>query len=318
MKGIAHFISGVALTSFCPWAVEAASRGNPLYFILGGAFGVLPDTLDFKFYRFFYRHDLLISPTGKPEDPQIIADKLAGAIEESRSKKDPVRVKLNTLRKGADLWQQYSLKFDQENSAILVRYGPLVNTGQTPIPGTLSKDAPVGYAKLSCPIKLSYEAETTVDIFDGPSFSFQKTNGKITIHFLPWHRSWTHSLIIGCGLGLLIALPAGWGAGVISCGAYSIHILEDQLGFMGSNLFFPFSSRRTAGMRYIHSGNSAANFLTVWLSCLLIFWNLSRLTPGLTQDISLLQVLLLGLILPAVVVLILHNLLNQFQSPAGS
>ena len=48
MKGIAHFISGVAAASFFPWSVQAAVEGNPMYFILGGAFGILPDTLDFK------------------------------------------------------------------------------------------------------------------------------------------------------------------------------------------------------------------------------------------------------------------------------
>jgi hypothetical protein len=62
MKGIAHFVTGVAAASFLPWSIEAALRGDPLYFILGGAFGLLPDTIDFKFYRFFYRHDVYIEP----------------------------------------------------------------------------------------------------------------------------------------------------------------------------------------------------------------------------------------------------------------
>ena len=39
MKGISHFISGVAAASFCPWTVQAAIEGNPMYFVLGGAFG---------------------------------------------------------------------------------------------------------------------------------------------------------------------------------------------------------------------------------------------------------------------------------------
>ena len=60
MKGIAHFSSGIAAASFFPWSVQAAAEGNPLYFILGGIFGLLPDTADFKFYRFFYRHDVNI------------------------------------------------------------------------------------------------------------------------------------------------------------------------------------------------------------------------------------------------------------------
>ncbi len=54
MKGFSHFMSGVAVASFCPWSIDAALQGNPLFFVLGGACGILPDTLDFKVYRFFY------------------------------------------------------------------------------------------------------------------------------------------------------------------------------------------------------------------------------------------------------------------------
>ena len=71
MKGFSHFMSGVAVASFGPWAVDAALHGNPIFFILGGACGILPDTLDFKFYRFFYKHDVYTRlPTlfGNPSD----------------------------------------------------------------------------------------------------------------------------------------------------------------------------------------------------------------------------------------------------------
>ncbi|HKL21631.1 MAG TPA: hypothetical protein VJ904_07485, partial [Tichowtungia sp.] len=71
MKGIAHFISGVTVASFCPWTIEAAQNGNPAYFILGAVAGILPDTVDFKFYRFFYHHDLQVEPCfGKPTPPK--------------------------------------------------------------------------------------------------------------------------------------------------------------------------------------------------------------------------------------------------------
>ena len=62
MKGLTHFMTGVAAASCFPAAVEAGSRGNPLYFILGGVFGILPDTIDFKFLRFFQRRDIEITP----------------------------------------------------------------------------------------------------------------------------------------------------------------------------------------------------------------------------------------------------------------
>ena len=67
MKGIAHFSLGIAAASCFPAAVQAGAEGNPLYFILGGIFGLLPDTLDFKFYRFIYSHDVEITPDDQDE-----------------------------------------------------------------------------------------------------------------------------------------------------------------------------------------------------------------------------------------------------------
>ncbi|MDW7991044.1 MAG: hypothetical protein RMK65_02665 [Anaerolineae bacterium] len=47
MKGITHFLTGVALTTFFPEVVHQAADGSPP--VLGGVAGILPDTLDFKF-----------------------------------------------------------------------------------------------------------------------------------------------------------------------------------------------------------------------------------------------------------------------------
>ena len=81
MKGFSHFMSGVAVASFCPWSIDAALQGNPLFFVLGGACGILPDTLDFKVYRFFYKHDIYITPDPGNPDPQYIADEMARAMD---------------------------------------------------------------------------------------------------------------------------------------------------------------------------------------------------------------------------------------------
>ncbi|NKB22844.1 MAG: hypothetical protein GKR87_00285 [Kiritimatiellae bacterium] len=93
--------------------MNAAIEGNPLYFILGGAFGLLPDTLDFRFYRFFYKHDIYIDPDPHHPDPQKIATTLAEAVDQAHEQGRDVRIKLNTIRKGVDYWQQYSVNFDQ-------------------------------------------------------------------------------------------------------------------------------------------------------------------------------------------------------------
>ena len=54
MKGIAHFITGVALATFFPEVVQSGAQGSLLP-MLGGIAGILPDTLDFKFARYLKR-----------------------------------------------------------------------------------------------------------------------------------------------------------------------------------------------------------------------------------------------------------------------
>ena len=106
MKGFTHFTAGLAAASFFPGAVTAAASGNPLYFILGGAFGILPDTLDFKFYRFFVKHDMEVIPDPNRADPQMIADAVAYAVNRAALTGKPVRIRLNTIPCGADCWRQ--------------------------------------------------------------------------------------------------------------------------------------------------------------------------------------------------------------------
>ena len=71
MKGLTHFVTGVALASCWPEAVQSASQGNPVFFLLGGIGGLLPDTADFKFARYFFRHDVEIIPDPVRPDPQL-------------------------------------------------------------------------------------------------------------------------------------------------------------------------------------------------------------------------------------------------------
>ena len=54
MKGIAHFITGVAIATMFPEVVEQAAGGSLLP-VLGGIAGILPDTIDFRFTRYLYR-----------------------------------------------------------------------------------------------------------------------------------------------------------------------------------------------------------------------------------------------------------------------
>ena len=264
MKGIAHFISGVTVASFCPWAVEAAQNGNPAYFILGAVAGILPDTVDFKFYRFFYNHDIQIEPHPDQFDPQPIADAVAEAV--SRAAEDRrTTLKLATIKMGADNWRQYRVKIDVEAGEVRVQFGPVVSTGQVPQPDSLPEPRPVGLAKFDAPILQSYEPTYTVDIFDGPSFAFKRNEaGQVEIDFLPWHRNWSHSLTVGALLAAIAAIWT-WQAGVVVFGAYIIHVIEDQMGHMGSNLFFPITKKRAPGFKMMHSGDAFPNFAGGWV-----------------------------------------------------
>ncbi len=315
MKGFSHFMTGVAAASCFPWSVQAATEGNPLYFILGGAFGLLPDTMDFKVYRFFYKHDLYIDPDPSERDPQAIADAIAGALEQAHRENREVRVKLNTIRMGVDYWQQYMVRFDPDEGEVQVRFGPVVNTGQVPVPGTHEEITRVGRARVSVPYRNTYEAVTTVDIFDGPSFSMAPAkDGAVEVAFLPWHRTWSHSLLTGVFFGILGGLLWGWQAGVIIPVAFAAHVLEDQLGHMGSNLFWPITKRRFAGLQHMHATDAVPNFLAVWLCCLLIFWNLYRVMDDPLIVFGLPSLLLFGAVLPLGAFALVHWFLTRKES----
>ena len=310
MKGISHFSIGVAAASCFPAAVEAGAAGNPLYFILGGAFGLLPDTLDFKFTRFFYKHDVEVTPDPNAPDPQVIADSVAHAVNRAVETQRPFKLKLDTIRLGTDRWRRYDMTFDIPRQRVVVRFGPEVDTGGTPIEGTEPERPLEAEAPLACRVKLDYLATTTVDIFDGPIFKMRPLDdGTVTPEFIPWHRAWSHSFLIGLLVGAICGVFYGPLALFVAVAAFAGHVLADQLGYMGSNLLYPLTKERTRGFKLMHSGQSWPNFTAVWCSCLVIFWNLYRAGSGL-PPLSPLKLLVVGLVLPALAV----NLLWRWQA----
>ena len=118
---------------------------------------------------------------------------------------------------------------------------------------------------------------------------------------------------MGALYAALGALVWDWRAAAVICAGNAAHVLEDQLGLMGSNLFFPFTRRRMAGLKLMRSGDALPNFAAVWLSCLLIFWNIARYAPPshLTTGLSLWKILLVGAVAPAAIVLLLFWLLKR-------
>ncbi|NTU66074.1 MAG: hypothetical protein HGB05_22385 [Chloroflexi bacterium] len=125
MKGISHFLAGVAAATFVPGVVESAAQGSYLI-VLGGLFGLLPDTLDFKFARYFEQH-VNIDPDPANLDPQIMASAVAAETGKA------IRVQLHNIPLGPNRWRQYRIRFDSERNEIVVTIGPIVNAAQAPL-----------------------------------------------------------------------------------------------------------------------------------------------------------------------------------------
>jgi membrane-bound metal-dependent hydrolase YbcI (DUF457 family) len=283
MKGISHFITGVAIATFFPEVVRAGAAGTLLP-MLGGIGGILPDTIDFKFARYWEKFDVEIDP-GLSPDAEKIADVLVAAMRQAYETGKDVNLVAHTIRVGADLWREYAIRFIPDSDEIAVRVGPLVNTGQVPLAGSEPPGAAEVRRKVGVPVRNTYSAEYKVNIFSGPTFRFAREGDQVRVHFLDWHHRWTHSLLlavaIGAVMGALVGLftgdwtMAGWGGLVAGLG-FAGHVLEDQLGHMGSNLFWPLTRKRIPGPGLIHASDAIPNFLTVWTSVALILFNLDR------------------------------------------
>ena len=280
MKGIAHFVAGVAVASFFPEIVYGAAQNLSFGLLLGGLAGLLPDTLDFKFVRYFDGVDEVIDPAkitthaGEP-DPQAIAERIAAAMNQAYEDGSRIKIQLHTLKLGADQWRQYSIAFDLAHSQVVARIGPVVTTAQMAYLDSEIPGLEPGRAQVRSRILHTYDAETKIDVFSGPSMSFQRVGNAVEVTFMPWHRIWTHSLAMALLLGAIGALfsPA---LGLVMALAALAHVMTDQLGYMGSSLFYPLARRRIRGMKLMRSGDPIPNFLTVWISLAVILLNLDR------------------------------------------
>jgi membrane-bound metal-dependent hydrolase YbcI (DUF457 family) len=300
MKGIAHFASAVAAASFLPQVVERSGQGS-FILLLAGLGGLMPDVFDFRLARFLPKPDA--DPTeidGRPgsatpaDMAQALAERLAAAIERARRTGKPVHVRLGTVKLGVDLWQRYSVRF--EGGRVRVRVGPLVDGAQTPVnDAKLEGDAAVA-APMEQPLSRRGDAGVVVDVFSGTALEFRPRGGKVEIVFLPWHRRWSHSLALTALFGGIAALLLSPLAGLVYALGSLIHILEDQLGYMGSNLLFPLTRTRTGGLGLFHSGDALPNLFAVWVSAVLLLLNLDRFSPAPVLDPW--RLLVLGVVVP--------------------
>lgn len=296
MKGIAHFASGLCVAAWVPGVVQDAAQGG-LLIALGGACAMLPDMLDFRIERFIEHRHADIAPDAQSPDAQAIADALAAPMRAALADGQPRTLQLHPTRRGVIDWVLYSLRFDTANGDVVIRLAPnIANASQTLARAHVGK------------LDYTYDGEIHIEELGGPSLKFTPVaasgtpNDKtLRIEFLPWHRRRTHSLLLAAGLGVLLGLSFGWMAGLVGGLGYAVHVLEDQLGYMGSNLWWPLTSDRMAGLKLLHASDAPANAATVWLALTLLLLSLDR-----ARDLPLLPLapyLLLVVGLPTVLLI---------------
>jgi membrane-bound metal-dependent hydrolase YbcI (DUF457 family) len=299
MKGLTHFFSGVTLASFFAPAVAAASLtkgGNPdaaasFIMVLGGVFGILPDTFDFKLGRFFAKEDLTLDFDPNNPDPQAMADQIGKALDQAVVDKRFIQIQYNPMRMGSNLWRQYVVSYDGERQEISVVINEIVNTSQLPFPGTEpAPDKRIGTYKLKNARFLERRPKpTAVDILSGPMMGYQPqvVDGQnvIGVEFLPWHRTWSHSYVLGLMLALVVTVIAWaaawhnwWLYGVVSFLGFAIHITEDLTGHMGGSLIWPFNPKRFDGFCMFKASDPRTNSTVLWVCLTILIFNLDRFT----------------------------------------
>ena len=288
----------MAVASFFPQAVHMAAQESSFILCLGGLFGILPDTLDFKLAKYFYKSDFEVKPDPNKLDAREIANGVAQAVNKA-IETGKGTVQLHTMQIASNRWRSYLLRFDTKTSEICVDIGPEVDTGQIPFDGTELTDPEKAHArvKVDCEFYQQFDKVSNIAIMTGPCFEFAKReDGKMEIVFLPWHRQWSHSFTLGMLIAFLVGLvtyftiPEGphpelytiprWMLyPLIILFGSMVHIIEDSTGFMGNNLFYPFTKGRTNGLGFMSASEGIPNFFFVWTSVICILYNLDRFTP---------------------------------------
>ena len=310
MKGLTHFMSGVALASFVPAAMKLGNNriGDASYIMaLAGLFGIMPDTLDFKVGQFFSKAEYNVDvPDPKNPDPQSMAEQIGKAMDDAYETGKYVKVQLYPIRTGVEQWRQYIVKFDGETNEVVVVINEIVTTSQVPYVGTEPKKNRIGRCKIKGNMLETHGRPSVVDIMSGPQFGFKKRGEDVEVEFLPWHRTWSHSYV----LGLLLAIPVwliasaiagwniGWVYGLVSFLGFSIHITEDLTGHMGGSLLWPFQKGRTNGLCLFKASNPHANFSVDYAATAIILFNMNRFCPQPFFSLGTWQYFLYVLIIP--------------------
>jgi hypothetical protein len=274
MKGFSHFISGIALASFLPSTIDLSRQGS-FVLLLAGLGGMMPDVIDFRFSRYAREPDIEICPDPDSPDPQQIVDQILAAIELAHQSHKRVSIRFDTARPSSGLRFRYMVRLDPDQVAARAQTmtdasAPL-NLARRLFDGSHS-----GHSTVCC----TGEAQIQIDDLGGAWLELRPRGDAVEIVFLPWHRQWSHSLLVAAAVGGMLSLLLDPLSGLVYLVGSATHIFEDQLGHMGSNLWFPFTRSRTKGCKLFHSGDAVPNLLAVWISVVLILFNLDRFSPA--------------------------------------
>ncbi len=293
MRGVTHYFFAAALVSLIPPVMLMAVYEKSFIIVLAAIAGILPDYIDFKIIRFLWRVDEEIIPEWPIPNTERIAKRIAELIDEAWEKMRTINVQIHTIKTGPNTWRRWYIHFDPTKQKVKVGIGPIQTFGGRIFEATIEdipEDMRVGEAKFSAPLVYGYKDRTVkISILTGPMISFVPREDHLEVVFLPWHRYMSHSIplaglfsIITLLIALLLGAPMSKAAiyAVAFFVGYISHIISDQFGYMGSNLFWPFTKRRVEGMKIAESMDPYANFLLFWISATILVWQMNTsITP---------------------------------------
>ncbi len=246
--------------------------------------------------------------------PKGIADTIAKAVDEGY-RKGEVRVKLHNIRLPGDVFRRYAVFIPPNSNYVEVYIGPIVTLGGNPI----VKELPPKYrfsakSYFRSSVRKTYPFPTVVSGFSGPSIAYRRTGKVVEEVFIPWHRGFSHSFTGGVVIGLLtmalfslIGYAHAIALGIAAMLGQWMHVIEDQLGYMGSVLFPPITKKRIPGLMLGRAGSGWLNFATMYLMFVLMAWNFARYVPGITHNLGITDpniVLYIGII-PSIITYII-------------
>lgn len=288
MKGVVHYFIAAAAASLIPMVMELSIYEKAFVILFAAIAGILPDYIDFKLVRFFWRVDEEIIPDWPIPDTKKIARRVAELIDKAWNEKRTINVQFHTIKVGPSTWRRWYVHLNPDKKKVIVGVGPIQTFGGRDFLSTVEDIPPemrVGEASFEAPLKYDYKDRTIkVSILVGPMVAFKPKEDKIEVVFLPWHRSFSHSFTLGAFISAIflgILLLLGWTFDIAKIYAlaffvgYASHVVSDHLGYMGSNLFWPFTKERTPGLKLAESIDPYLNFGTFWTMMAILIWQMN-------------------------------------------